>query len=133
MVEYSILRIFVENNELYEKYHSSLKLDFIRQNYPVLHKVFKCLPANSFDALEANYLANYPVLKDGDRDTIRVLLDNVKAATATEDEIIPYLESHLQRVWASDVGIMGLEVAEGKKKVEELDAKIAERSAIVGQ
>lgn len=131
MVEYSILRLFIENNELYDKYHSSLKLDFIRQNYPVLHKCFKCLPATSFDALEANYLANYPALKDGDRDAIRTLLDNVKVATATEEEIIPYLESHLQRVWASDVGIMGLEVAEGKKKVEELDAKIAERSAIV--
>jgi hypothetical protein len=54
MVEYSILRLFIENNELYDKYHSSLKLDFIRQNYPVLHKCFKCLPATSFDAFEAN-------------------------------------------------------------------------------
>lgn len=131
MVEYSILRLFIENNELYEKYHSSLKLDFIRHNYPILNKCFKCLPATSLEALEANYLAQYPVLKDGDREVIRTLLDNVKNAEGTEDDIIPYLESHLQRVWASDVGILGLNVAEGKNTLEELEAKIAERESLV--
>ena len=131
MVEYSILRLFIENNELYEKYHSSLKLDFIRQNYPILNKCFKCLPATSLEGLEANYLAQYPVLKDGDREVIRTLLDNVKNAEGTEDDIIPYLESHLQRVWASDVGILGLNVAEGKNSLEELEAKIAERESLV--
>lgn len=131
MIEYSILRLFIENNELYEKYHSSLKLDFIRQNYPILNKCFKCLPATSLEGLEANYLAQYPVLKDGDREVIRTLLDNVKNAEGTEDDIIPYLESHLQRVWASDIGILGLNVAEGKNSLEELEAKIAERESLV--
>lgn len=131
MVEYSILRLFVENSELYEKYHSSLKLDFIRQNYPTLNKCFKCLPASSLEVLEANYLAQYPVLKDGDREVVRTLLENVKNSEGTAEDIIPYLESHLQRVWASDVGILGLNVAEGKNTLEELEAKIAERETIV--
>lgn len=131
MVEYSILRLFIENTELYEKYHSSLKLDFIRQNYPTLNKCFKCLPATSLEVLEANYLAQYPVLKDGDREVVRTLLENVKNAEGTAEDIIPYLESHLQRVWASDVGILGLNVAEGKNTLEELEAKIAERESLV--
>lgn len=130
MIEYQILKVFVSNNELYEKYNSSLKLDFIRENYPVLYRCFKCLPANSLEALEANYLANYPVLKSGDRETVHTVIESVKNIEVDSAAIIGYLEAHLTRVWSSEVGITALEVAEGRKSLEELQAVLDKKESI---
>ena len=130
MIEYSILRLFIEENTLYDKYYTSLKLDFIRENYPVLYRCFKCLPADSVEALEANYLANYPVLKSGDREVIRTVLDNVKEAETDKEAILGYLEAHLARVWSSEVGITALEVAEGRKTLEDLQAILDKKETI---
>ena len=131
MIEHSILKLFIENNELYEKYGNSLKLEFIRENYPILYRCFKCLPATSVEALEAQYLSSYPVLKDGDRQVIRTLLDNI-ATTTTVDaaSIISYLEGHLERAWASDVGLTALDVAEGRKSIDELQLILDKREEV---
>ena len=130
MIEHSILKLFIEDTELYEKYHSALKLDFIRENYPTLYRCFKCLPATSIEGLEATYLANYPVLKDGDRQLIRTLLDNVKATETDSEAIITYLESHLTRVWSNEVGITALEVSEGRKSLEDLQEILDKKESI---
>lgn len=129
MVEHSIIRLFVGNTELYEKYSPSLKLDYVRQNYPVLYKCFKSLPASSMEVLEANYMANFPVIKEGDRDTLKTVINDIKNAEATADEIIPYLESHLARAWAANVAILALDVAEGRTTVDQLDEVIGERDS----
>lgn len=130
MIEYAILKLFIQDNELFTKFYNSLKLDFIRDNYPVLYRCFKCLPADSIESLEANYLANYPVLKQGDREVIRTLLDNVQNTEVDEEAIINYLEAHLTRVWSSEVGITALEVAEGRKSLEELQAILDKKETI---
>ena len=130
MIEYAILKLFIQDNELFTKFYNSLKLDFIRENYPVLYRCFKCLPADSIESLEANYLANYPVLKQGDREVIRTLLDNVQNTEVDEVAIINYLEAHLTRVWSSEVGITALEVAEGRKSLEELQAILDKKETI---
>lgn len=129
MLEHSLLKIFVENAVIYEKYSASLRLDFLKTNYPILYKLFKSLPATSFEALEANYLANYPVLKDGDRETLANMLNSVKETSVNVEEFVPYLEGHLSRAWASEVAMEALDVAEGKKDVAILDTIIAKREA----
>jgi replicative DNA helicase len=131
MIEYSIIKLFIENNELYEKYHGSLKLDFIRQNYPILYKCFQSLPVNSIEGLEASYLANYPVIKEGDREIVRNTISAIDKAEATEEEIIPYLESHLGRAWASELSLMALDVAEGRRTVDHLDEIVAKRESSI--
>lgn len=130
MIEYQILKVFVSDNELYEKYSQSLKLDFIRENYPVLYRCFKCLPATSLEALEANYLANYPVLKQGDRETVHSVIESIKNTEVDNTAIIGYLESHLTRVWSSEVGITALEVAEGRKSMDDLQAVLDKKETI---
>ena len=130
MIEYAILKLFIQDNELFTKFYNSLKLDFIRENYPVLYRCFKCLPADSIESLEANYLANYPVLKQGDREVIRTLLDNVQNTEVDEVAIINYLEAHLTRVWSSEVGITALEVAEGRKSIEDLQVILDKKETI---
>lgn len=130
MIEYSILKLFVDDSTLYDKYYATLKLDFIRDNYPVLYRCFKCLPSTSIEGLEANYLANYPVLKDGDREVIRKLLESVKQTETDSKEIVTYLESHLTREWSSKVGITALEVAEGRKSLEDLQTILDKKESI---
>lgn len=130
MIEYQILKVFVSDNEVYDKYNSSLKLDFIRENYPVLYRCFKCLPATSLEGLEANYLANYPVLKSGDRETVHTVIESIKNTEVDNEAIIGYLEAHLTRVWSSEVGITALEVAEGRKSLDELQAVLDKKETI---
>ena len=129
MVEYNIIKLFLSDVSLYEKYHLSLKLDYIRLNYPVLHRLFNCLPADSVESLEANYLANYPVIKDSDRQTLVNVLDSIKSADASQENVIKYLETHLAQSFADKVSYIALEVAEGKRPYSDLDEAMAERSS----
>jgi replicative DNA helicase len=131
MIEHSIIKLFLENDDVYQKYHAALKLDYIRQNYPILYRCFQCLPANSIESLEANYLANYPVIKEGDRQAIRTLLESIDKAKSDETAIVGYLETHLAQAWASDVALTALDVAHGTKKVEELDEIIGQRESVL--
>jgi replicative DNA helicase len=130
MIEYSLLKVFTENQELYDKYNSTLKLDFVRENYPVLYRLFKCLPATTLEGLEANYLSNYPVLKSGDREVVHTVIESVKNTEVDAASIINYLESHLTRVWSSEVGITALEVAEGRKSLDDLQAILDKKETI---
>lgn len=121
MVEYGIIKLFVADNTLYDKYYSTLKIDdFIKQNYPILFKLFKSLPANSLEDLEAKYLTNYPVIKDGDREVIRNLIVNIKETVSDKETIVSLLETHRGRAVASDLALAALDVAEGKRSVETL-------------
>jgi hypothetical protein len=127
MIEHSILKLFVQDESLYEKYHNVVKLDYVRENYPVLYKAFKCLPVGSLEALEAKYLTLYPAIKDGDRQSLRTLIESVQGADEAE-EIIPYLEKHLTQAWANDVAHLALDVAQGSD-VTKLDEAIAQRES----
>jgi replicative DNA helicase len=127
MIEHSILKLFVQDESLYEKYHNVVKLDYVRENYPVLYKAFKCLPVGSLEALEAKYLTLYPAIKDGDRQSLRTLIESVQSADEAE-EIIPYLEKHLTQAWANDVAHLALDVAQGSD-VTKLDEAIAQRES----
>lgn len=131
MIEQSIIKVFINNNTLYDKYYSSLKLEYIRQNYPTLCRLFECLPVTSIDGLESAYLAKYPVFKEGDRDAVKMVLDAIEKTTLSEDEVIPYLESHLAQSWATEVAHIALEVGEGRKKIEQLDEVIAKRDVSI--
>ena len=130
MIEHKILQVFVNNAELYDKYHNALNTDFIQQNFPVLSKLFRSLPAASLTELEANYLANYPVLKDGDREAVQKVLVQIKRAEASDESVVKYLESHLARAWASNIAFLALDVAEGRSTVDKLDEEVAKRESV---
>jgi len=120
MIEHSILKLFLEDNELYEKYHTYLKLDFIKTDYPLLFKLFKSLPAKSVGELEAKYLTLYPVLKDGDRKVISELLATVDKTEVYTQSIVDYMQQHYSQSVASELSLVAIDVAEGRKKVADL-------------
>jgi len=120
MIEHSILKLFLEDNELYEKYNTYLKLDFIKTDYPLLFKLFKSLPAKSVGELEAKYLTLYPVLKDGDRKVISELLATVDKTEVYTQSIVDYMQQHYSQSVASELSLVAIDVAEGRKKVADL-------------
>jgi replicative DNA helicase len=120
MIEHSILKLFLEDNDLYTKYHTYLKLDFIKTDYPLLFKLFKSLPAKSVGELEAKYLTLYPVLKDGDRKVISELLATVDKTEVYTQSIVDYMQQHYSQSVASELSLVAIDVAEGRKKVEDL-------------
>ena len=120
MIEHSILKVFIKDNDLYNKYYQTLKLDFIKVDYPILFKLFKSLPATSIEELEAKYLTLYPVLKDGDREVIRDLLKQVENADISLESIIQYLKQHLTQSVANELATASLDVGYGLKPLETL-------------
>lgn len=120
MVEHSILKLFLQNQESYNKYYQTLKLDFIKVDYPILFKLFKSLPANSTEELEAKYLTLYPVLKDGDREVLRDLLKQVENADISLESILSYLKQHLTQSVANELAVASLDVGYGLKPLETL-------------
>lgn len=121
MIEHAIIKLFVENSVLYDKYYKHLKIDdYVKINYPILYRLFKCLPVNSLSELEAVYLTNYPVIKEGDREVVTNMIKAINAVQADETAIISYLEMHKTQAISNEIAITALEVAQGQKSKEHL-------------
>lgn len=121
MVEHSIIKLFVQNKEFYDKYYTYLKIDdYIKINYPILFRLFKCLPVDSLTELEATYLTNYPVMKEGDREDIANIVKRIGEAECSEDAVIDYLNNHRTNAIASEIAITALEVSQGSKPKDSL-------------
>lgn len=125
MVEFSILKLFLKDIDLYNRYNNTLKLDFIRTESPMLYRLFKALPACSVEELEAKYLTLYPVLKDGDRQVVRNILKQVEETEIAPESIISYLRQHLSQSVANELTIAAIEVSEGRKTVADLSPIIS--------
>jgi replicative DNA helicase len=120
MIEHNILKLFIENEDIYEKYNTTLKLDFIKTDYPLLFRLFKSLPAKSVEELEAKYLTLYPVLKDGDRKVVSELLTIIANKEVYSQSIVDYLQQHYTQSVASELANVALDVAEGRKTADSL-------------
>jgi len=121
MVEHSILKLFVESQELYDKYYKYLRLDdYIKSNYPILSKLFKCLPSTGFSDLEAKYLTNYPIAKEGDREVLANLVKQIRENEAESASIVSYLETHKARALANEITLIAIDVSEGRKSQDDL-------------
>jgi len=132
MVEYSILKVFVNNKEFYDKYYKYLKIDdYIKLNYPILFRLFKCLPVDNITELEATYLTNYPVMKEGDRGVVADIIKKISEAECNEDAIISYLDNHRTNAIASEIAITALEVTEGRKDKEILSSLFNDLSSSI--
>lgn len=125
MVEFSILKLFLKDIDLYNRYNNTLKLDFIRTESPMLYRLFKALPACSVEELEAKYLTLYPVLKEGDRQVVRNILKQVETTEIAPESIISYLRQHLSQSVANELTIAAIEVSEGRKTVADLSPIIS--------
>lgn len=72
--------------------------------------------------LGTSVLSNYPIMKESERKLLSSLLHSISACEFTESTILDYLKEHRNRAIAGELSIVCLEVSEGRKTLEDLDA-----------
>ena len=129
MIEYSILKLFITDRNLYNKYGNYLNLQYIKDNYKDIYKLLLIINTYynkynteniSINELEAHYINNYPIIKEGDRKVLSLLLTNIDNASISEP-VLDYLRIHKNRTIAGEIALTAFDVSEGKKSLEDLD------------
>ena len=88
MVEELILKLFIEDNKAFTKFYKYVKLNYIKNNYTNLYKLF--LVVNKYytkynkdnitkEELLTEYNVNY-YLEDSERDEIESLIEDIRAS-----------------------------------------------------
>lgn len=131
LIEYNILKYFIDNKYNYNKYYNYLNIDYIKDNYKEVYKLLKVVDnyynknpekdSISILDLEISYINNYPVMKDGDKALLSSLLQSIHSCHNT-DSIVQYLTTQRNRALAGELAIIALDVADGKKPMEALDS-----------
>jgi replicative DNA helicase len=127
MIEKQILKVFIEDKELYTKYYKYLNLKFLRDNYSNIYKLFnildKCyesLDVIDIAVIELKYHASY-LLKDSERKELSTLLSEITSQDNVNKEmVLTLLEEHRRRSLAGDVAKLALDVEDGKAAVSDL-------------
>lgn len=129
MVEKQLIKLFCEDKNLFTKYYSYVKIDYIKINYNNIYKLF--ISINNYynkynnnnitkEELDIIYNSSY-VLKDSERKELSLLLDEIFSQEITNPEVaIGLLEEHRRRSLAGQVVKVALEVEEGTTPIEDL-------------
>lgn len=136
MVEELILKLFIDNRNILTKYYKYVKLNYIKNNYTDIYKLFiiaskyytKYTDKNSItkEELLTEYNVNY-YLEDSERDEIESLVDRIINKTIeNEASLIELLNEHKRRALAGDIAKLALDVEEGKAKTSDLIDKFSD-------
>jgi replicative DNA helicase len=125
-----IVKLFLIKKSLYLKYKDNLDVDFIKSNFPEVIRLFNALDLLHKSAkeefavaeLEACLLTAYP---NADMGIYEPLLHRVAAANPDEAAIVGYLDTLRERVAASKIAFLALDVAEGKADYEALRSHLS--------
>lgn len=129
--ELYLLKLFY-SSQIFQQYSSCLKKQFIRDNSKELSRLFEAI--NLFHTkfpnkdivsdidFEAYYYSCYPATNSKDREILTPIFQ--KLATIVPDEEIAYeiVRQHVERVSATELSLLGMEVAEGKKEYSEIES-----------
>jgi len=126
--ELYLLKLFY-NSTIHYQYSSCLKKQFIRDNSKELFKLFEALSAfhikfpnkdMSNDNFEAWYYSCYPATNAKDRDILGPIFKKLESITPDPEIASEIIRQHVERVQATELSLLGMEVAEGKKDYTEL-------------
>lgn len=129
-----VIKLFLTKKEIYDKYYGVIDLEFVRSNYPEIFKLLlACKELRSrgvkeeyaMGELEACLLTLYP---NSELQTYGPLLQRIKDSAPDEGAILGYLNALYQRVAASKLAFLALDVAEGKAEPAALQNATAEFS-----
>lgn len=119
---YAIAKLFLDK-ETWQKYHKYLDYDYLRHNFPDVFKLFQVInrlqdqrhetTVLSMGELHAGYLVHYPRQDVGG---LIIQLEGAKPTTAIDG----LLETLRDRARATEIAFCALDVADGKKEVQEL-------------
>jgi hypothetical protein len=135
MNELILIKQFL-NKATYEKYSKYLSLDYIRHNYPEIHKIFIVLDKfhqqfdlendASVDDLKAYFFSQYPALKKGEVDGYNAIFNRIDEVEIQDVVVDQVLEAHRQRSSAFKLASIGFDVSEGKRDFGEFRAAFTE-------
>jgi len=108
-----------------------LKKQFVRDNSKELHRLFeavslfhskfpnKNITDNDF---EAYYYSCYPATNAKERDILQPLFNKLREIQPDEEIAEEIVMQHVQRAQATELALLGMEVAEGRKEFADLQA-----------
>lgn len=119
------------NYSLYNKYRESINKIFIKDNNKLIDRIIETIDSfhsefpekgiQSSEELKVYYSSLYPFSSSKDADLISTILDRVETLEPIDEQIADkYIVSHLQSSKASELALLSLEVAEGKRSFEDL-------------
>lgn len=127
MVELQIIRLFCVNKDEYSRYYKYVDTTYMKNNYPLLHKLFQMVfsfydkydkdnitPNELFTMYQANYITD-----ESEQKEIKELIDTIfdsEENTAIRD----LLQTHKRRALAGNLAKVALDVEEGKVEAEKL-------------
>lgn len=130
---YLIKALFIYN--IYVKYIQYIREDFIKDNNKELYKVLQVIHnyykkynnnITSIEEFESFYFLNYPAVNQKDVVAISTLLNRLKEIEVKQEVAEEIFIRHFEQVKATELSLLGLEVAEGKKSFDDL--KIAAKN-----
>jgi len=136
MVEKQIAKLFCEQRELYNKYYKYINLDFIKNNYTNVYKLFISIDSyyskystNNItkEQLEISYNNNY-LLQTSERQELKDLIDEVFYYNTEEntEPLIELLRTHKTRCLAGSLAKVALDVEDGNTEIQNLFDKFLE-------
>ncbi len=134
MIEEVILNLFLKDRELYEKYYKYINLEYIKDNFTNLYKLFVVLHQH-YDSskdravsqvdFELVYNSSY-LLENSERQELTKTLTRIYELECTEANAIKYLNDHKKRCIAGELAKIALDVEDGSTNIEELTKKMQE-------
>lgn len=134
MIEEVILNLFLKDRELYEKYYKYINLEYIKDNFTNLYKLFVVLHQH-YDSskdkevsqidFELVYNSSY-LLENSEREELTETLTRIYKLECTETNAIKYLNDHKKRCIAGELAKIALDVEDGSTNIEELTKKMQE-------
>ena len=134
MIEEVILNLFLNDRSLYDKYYKYINLQYIKDNFTNIYKLFIVLHQHYESSKDSNvrqidfelvYNSSY-MLENSEREELTDTLTRVYGLDCSKDNAIKYLNDHKKRCIAGELAKIALDVEDGSASIEELTNKVAE-------
>lgn len=132
-IELYLLKLFL-NPAFYKRYGGFLRHDFLRDNSKFIGSVFKALAllyeefpdkAVSPTDLQVWYQSLYPALTTTEKSILEKLCQNLGTVEANPELAEKFIQTHLERVKATEIATLAVDVAQGKKAYSDLTAALS--------
>ena len=132
MIEYNLIKVFLRKKE-FDSFYSYIASSNNREIQRILYSL-KSLHASgkeeySVDELELCFYAEYPALKQAEKDLFSILFKRIREAEADHTLVENYLVKLRESNIAHRTATVALEVYEGRKPISELVDAIKEIDA----
>ena len=134
MIEEVILNLFLRDRHLYEKYYKYINLQYIKNNFTNLYKLFVVLHQHYESSkdetvsqvdFELVYNSSY-LLENSERQELTTILTRIYSLECVETNAVKYLNDHKKRCIAGELAKIALDVEDGTANAEELTNKMKE-------